>query len=95
MMERLDSGWARAVSLTAALALMLLITLVPRGLTGADGTALPHGLLALVMWGMSAGFVHGVGYVPKTTLLRLPLGALAAWPLLALGLGLYIAHFAR
>ena len=72
---------------------MLLVTLVPRGLADADGAALPHGLLALVMWGMSAGFVHGVGYVPTTRWLRLPLGAFVAWPLLALGLGLYLVHF--
>lgn len=62
----LDTGWARGVSLAAAFTLMLLVTLLPRALTGADGTALPHSVLALVMWGLSAGFVHGVGYVPAT-----------------------------
>jgi predicted membrane protein len=47
----------------------------------------------LVMWGLSAGFVHGVGFVPRHPLLRLLLGPYAAWPLLALGLYLYLRHF--
>ena len=70
MSGRLDSG-ARGVSLAAALALMVLVTLFPRGLTGTGGQPLGHGALALVMWGLSAGFVHGVGFVPRTPILRI------------------------
>jgi hypothetical protein len=29
---------------------------LPRGLTTADGSAISHGILTLVMWGRSAGF---------------------------------------
>lgn len=89
----LNRGGARGLSLAFASALMLLVTLAPRALTGEDGRAIGHGLLMLVMWGMSAGFVHGVGFVPRTPLLRLLLGPLAAWPLMALGLALFARHF--
>ena len=49
--------------------------------------------LALIMWGLSAGFVHGVGFVPRNAALRLALGPLAAWPLMALGLFFFVRHF--
>jgi cyd operon protein YbgE len=91
----LDSGWARGVSLLAALGLMLLVTLLPRGLTVEDGSPLGHGVLMLIMWGMSAGFVHGVGFVPRNRVLRLLLGPLAAWLGMAVGLFFYVQYFLR
>jgi len=39
----------------------------------------------LVMWGISAGFVHGVGFVPQWWGWRWLLGPLPAWLLCALG----------
>ena len=91
----LDNGWARALSLAAAFALMILVTLLPRGLTEADGSPLGHGVLALIMWGMSAGFVHGVGFIPRNSILRVLLGPLAAWLGMTLGLVFYIQYFLR
>lgn len=94
-MSALDRPWARAVSLVAALALMLLITLAPRALTAADGSPLGHGLLMLVMWGLSAGFVHGVGFVPRNPVPRFLFNAWTAWGLMALGTALFLRHFFR
>jgi predicted membrane protein len=37
------------------------------------------------MWGISAGFVHGVGFVPTNRPARWGLGPLPAWGLCALG----------
>jgi predicted membrane protein len=91
----LDSGWARGVSLSAALGLMFLVTLLPRGLTAADGSPINHGILTLVMWGLSAGFVHGVGFVPRNRVLRVLLGPLVAWLWMGLGLILYMQYFLR
>lgn len=91
----LDSGWARGVSLATALALMILITLFPRGLTAADGSPISHGALTLVMWGMSAGFVHGVGFVPRNKALRALLGPVVAWSLMGAGLIFYVRYFLR
>jgi cyd operon protein YbgE len=95
MSAALDTSWARALSLLAALGLMLLVTLLPRGLTGADGSPLGHGVLTLVMWGMSAGFVHGVGFVPRNRILRVLLGPVVAWPGMSVGLFFYVQYFLR
>jgi predicted membrane protein len=74
---------------------MLLVTLLPRGLTGADGSPLGHGVLTLVMWGLSAGFVHGVGFVPRNRILRALLGPLVAWSGMAVGLFFFVQYFLR
>lgn len=84
--------WGRWFSLAAAASLALAITAYPRGLMH-GGVALDHGLLSLLMWGMSAGFVHGVGFDPDNRWLRLLLGPLAAWPLLLLGWVLFIRNY--
>jgi cyd operon protein YbgE len=88
-----DRGWARGVSLVTAIALMLLVTLFPRALTAEDGSPISHGVLTLIMWGMSAGFVHGVGFVPRNRVLRVLLGPVAAWTLMGVGLFFYIRYF--
>lgn len=92
MTTLLDRSWARSVSLVTAFALMLLVTLAPRALTAADGSPIGHGILTLIMWGMSAGFVHGVGFVPRHAVLRIALGPYVAWPLMALGLSFFARH---
>ena len=95
MTAALDRGWARGVSLATAFALMLLVTLFPRPLTVEDGSPISHGVLTLIMWGMSAGFVHGVGFVPRNRLLRVLLGPVVAWLLMGVGLFFYIRYFLR
>ncbi|OJV44736.1 cyd operon YbgE family protein [Hydrogenophaga sp. 70-12] len=95
MSAALNHGWARGVSLFAALALMALVTLLPRGLTEADGTPINHGMLTLIMWGLSAGFVHGVGFIPRNGVLRALLGPVAAWCGMGLGFFFYFQHFMR
>lgn len=91
----LNSAWARGVSLVSALVLMILVTLLPRGLTTADGSPISHGALTLIMWGLSAGFVHGVGFVPHNRVLRVLLGPLAAWLWMGMGLVFYVRYFLR
>lgn len=49
----------------------------------------------LIMSGLSAGFVHGVGFRPKNRVLRVALGPYVAWPFMALGLFFLVQHFAR
>ncbi|HEY9146103.1 MAG TPA: cyd operon YbgE family protein [Thiobacillus sp.] len=95
MNDALNSGWARGVSLVSALALMVLVTILPRGLAAPDGSAIDHGILALIMWGMSAGFVHGVGFVPRDKILRVLLGPIAAWLGMGVGLVFYGQYFLR
>ncbi len=56
-------------SLAVALALMVAGTLDPRLLADATGRA-DHALATTVFWAMSAGFVRGVGFVPRTAWIR-------------------------
>lgn len=82
-------AWAaplRWASLLLALATSGLIFTWPQALGHAG-----HGVLSLVMLGVCAGFVHGVGFVPAHRALRILASPLASWPLMALGLWLCLA----
>ena len=56
-------------SLLVAIVLMLLGSIAPVYLADAQGQA-SHGLATLVFWAMSAGFVRGVGFIPRAKLWR-------------------------
>ncbi|MFM9917314.1 MAG: cyd operon YbgE family protein [Rhizobacter sp.] len=56
-------------SLFAALVIMLAGTLYPPLMTDASGHA-DHGLAMSLFWAMSAGFVRGVGFVPRAPVWR-------------------------
>ncbi len=77
----------RGLSLLAALALSGLILTYPKALGHAN-----HGLLSLIMLGISAGFVHGVGFVPEHKLWRIVVAPWVAWPLMGIGLWLVLAN---
>jgi predicted membrane protein len=51
-------------SLAAGVVLMLAGTVYPLVFARADGRA-DHGLALLLFWAMSAGFVRGVGFIPR------------------------------
>ena len=59
-----EPGGLRLPSLAAALAVMVAGTLYPPLMARPDGAA-DHTLAMLLFWAMSAGFVHGVGFVPR------------------------------
>jgi predicted membrane protein len=80
----LHGGGARAISLVAAGILALIIMLYPVALSR-DGAAPPHGLLGLVMLGISAGFIHGVGFVPRAAAWKWLFHPALAWLLMAAG----------
>jgi len=75
-------GPVLSLVLAAPLALVLLIH--PAAMLDGQG-GYSHPQLMLVMWGISAGFVHGVGFVPQWWGWRWLLGPLPAWLLCALG----------
>jgi predicted membrane protein len=56
-------------SLLVAIVLMLLGSIAPVYLADAQGRA-HHGLALLAFWAMSAGFVRGVGFIPRAKLWR-------------------------
>lgn len=74
----------RGLAFTLAVALALSITAYPAAAVGAAGRP-PMGLLALLFWGISAGFVYGVGFAPRATAWQLAFGPWVALPLMALG----------
>ncbi len=51
-------------SLAVGLTLMLVGTAYPLLFARSDGRA-DHGLALLLFWAMSAGFVRGVGFIPR------------------------------
>ncbi|MEZ5525777.1 MAG: cyd operon YbgE family protein [Pseudomonadales bacterium] len=81
----LGSGWARLLSFSMALALSGLLFVAPQVVAQTDAE-INHLKLMLAMWGISAGFVHGVGFIPRMRLWRLLLGPLAAWTLMGLSI---------
>jgi cyd operon protein YbgE len=83
----LRSPPSRSVSLLLAAPLSLILLLHPFALLGAQGRY-SHGLLSLAMWGISAGFVHGVGFDPRALVWRWLFSPLLAWPLMLLGYSL-------
>jgi cyd operon protein YbgE len=75
---------ARLLSLGLAVALAALILIYPRAIAASIGEV-RHGLLSLLMWGMAAGFVHGVGFVPRLWPWRLVFHPLLGWALMGFG----------
>ena len=69
--------------LLTAIALMLAGTAYPLLLARPNGQA-DHGLAALLFWAMSAGFVRGVGFVPRQPVWRLLFSGRACLVALAL-----------
>ena len=80
----LSSGPSRSASLILAVPLSLILLLHPLALVSADGHY-SHGLLALAMWGISAGFVHGLGFDPHALVWRWLFSPVLGWPLMLLG----------
>jgi len=76
---------ARLLSLLMAVVLSALILIYPRAIA-TSVTDINHSMLSLLMWGIAAGFVHGVGFVPEHWLWRVLLGPVMAWLLMAMGL---------
>lgn len=77
-------------SLAAGLALMLAGTAYPLVFSRTDGRA-DHGLAMLLFWAMSAGFVRGVGFIPRHVVWRLLFSEWAC--LAALGMAAMSAAF--
>lgn len=75
---------ARLLSLTLAVTLAMLILIYPRAIAVSIGDV-RHGLLTLLMWGIAAGFVHGVGFVPRLWPWRLLFNPLLGWLLMGYG----------
>ncbi len=74
----------RRLSLALAIGVSVALTIYPKAAIGASGIP-SHGLLALLLWGVAAGFVHGVGFEPRAALWRIAFGPWVALPIMTLG----------
>jgi len=80
----MKSRWSRILSLLLASPLTLIFLIHPALMLDADGKY-SHGLLMLVMLGISSGFIHGVGFDPRSLGWRILFHPLLGWLLLTLG----------
>lgn len=70
---------------------MSLVLLVhPAAMLDAHG-GYSHNLLMLIMWGVAAGYVHGVGFDPHAWCWRMVLHPLLGWSLMTLGYTVLLA----
>ncbi len=86
----LYNAFARTLSLSVAGTLSLILTLYPQAVMQ-DNQPLDHSLLTLYMWGIAAGFVHGVGFVPRHIIWKILFSPVVAWVLMSNALFLMIA----
>jgi cyd operon protein YbgE len=72
---------ARIFSLLVASVLALLVTFYPPAVS-----TMQHGVITLVIWGVCAGFVHGLGFDPENRYWRAIFSPVVAWCCMGLGL---------
>ena len=92
--KRAETATERGVSLLPliiAIALTLLLTIYPLILTTAAGKA-DHAAATLALWSMSAGFIRGVGFMPRNRVLRVLFSTTACLVCLALAATLIAQH---
>jgi cyd operon protein YbgE len=87
----MDAPWARIVSLTVGLAVSAVLMLYPYAL-GTTMTPMLHTALPLLLFGVSAALVHGVGFRPENALLGVVFSPVVAWPLILIGGILLVAR---
>ena len=71
----------RMLSLLMAIGMAGVIFTYPKGLVHVS-----HGIVVLILLGVSAGFVHGVGFVPEAKVWRIVFWPFIAWGVMSLGL---------
>ena len=86
----LYSGPARLVSFLGAAGLSGLILVYPAFVTGIDNQV-NHGMLSLLLWGIAAGFVHGIGFKPVNGFWKTSLGPVSAWSIMLLTCVYYLS----
>lgn len=75
---------AKWLSFLLATPLSLVFLIHPALMLDSQGNY-SHGSLSLVMLGISAGFIHGVSFVPRFWLWKILFSPIVGWPLLLFG----------
>ena len=74
-------------SLLIAILIMTVGTIYPYAAADATGKA-DHGMATALYWAMAAGFVHGVGFIPRHIVWRVLFSPWVMWGCLAIYAGL-------
>lgn len=75
---------AMVISFLMALPLAAVLLIHPSMMLDADGHY-SHRVMMLIMIGISGGFIHGVGFIPRLWLWKWLFSPFIAWPLMLLG----------
>ncbi|AXY56570.1 cytochrome bd biosynthesis protein [Acinetobacter chinensis] len=75
---------AMAISFLLALPLAAVLLVHPAAMLDANG-AYSHRAMMLIMIGISGGFIHGVGFIPRFSLWKWLFSPLVSWPLMIWG----------
>lgn len=84
-------AWSRALSLVLCVPLSVVLLVKPTLLLDGQG-GYSHGSLMLVLWGVSIGYVHGMGFDPLAWAWRLAFQPILGWCLMVLGYALLLPH---
>jgi len=76
--------FAMAVSFLLAVPLAAVLLLHPAAMLDANG-GYSHRAMMFIMIGISGGFVHGVGFIPRFFLWKWLFSPFIAWPLMIWG----------
>lgn len=76
--------FAMLISLLMALPLAAVLLIHPSMMLDANGEY-SHRAMMFIMIGISGGFIHGVGFVPKFWLWKYLFNPYVAWPLMIFG----------
>ena len=76
--------FAMAISFLFALPLAGVLLIHPAMMLDANGEY-SHSTMMYIMIGISGGFIHGVGFIPKFWLWKWLFSPFLAWPLMLLG----------
>ena len=76
--------FAMAISFLLALPLAGVLLIHPAMILDANGEY-SHSTMMYIMIGISGGFIHGVGFIPKFWLWKWLFSPFLAWPLMLLG----------
>lgn len=90
--ETTSEPGASLLALGIAIALTMLLTIYPPILTTPAGKA-DHAAAMLALWSMSAGFIRGVGFVPRNRLLRIVFSTSACLVCLAVAAAMIAQHW--
>lgn len=75
---------AMVISFLMALPLAAVLLIHPSMMLDAEGNY-SHRVMMLIMIGISGGFIHGVGFIPRLWLWKWLFSPFMAWPLMLLG----------